>query len=58
MDITILVDFRSLGMCLLVWSFVSIWFVSHRIVLAALELTRLSSKLQQSSCLRLQGLGL
>lgn len=43
MDITISMDLSSLGVCLLVWSFVSIWFESHHIVLAALELTRQSS---------------
>lgn len=43
MDITVLVDLSSLGVCLFVWSFVSIWFESQRIVLAALELTRQSS---------------
>lgn len=45
MDIYILVDFYGLGMGLLVWSFMSVCFESHCVVLAALELTRLSSKL-------------
>lgn len=58
MDITISVDFCSLDMCLLVWSSVSIWFESHHTGLAALELTRLSSKLRQSSRLCHQVLGL